>query len=145
MFISQISVFLENRRGTMRELTALLGSYNIDIRELSIADTQAFGIVRLLVRGEDTERAQALLRTAGYTAKLNHVICAQVDDKPNGLCSLLTIIERENLSVEYMYSFRTTQDGHALMILRLSEQDRGCEVLKAYGVRVLSQEEFDQI
>ena len=145
MFISQISVFLENRAGALRELTAVLGSANIDIRELSIADTQAFGIIRFIVRGEDAERTKDLLRGAGYTAKLNHVICAEVDDRPNGLCNLLTIIERESLSVEYMYSCRRTPDGHALMVLRLSEQERGYNVLSAYGVHVLTQEEFDAI
>lgn len=145
MFVSQISVFLENRPGALRELTAHLGSANIDIRELSIADTQAFGIIRFIVRGDEAERTKQLLRDAGYTAKLNHVICAQVDDRPNGLCNLLTIIEREKLSVEYMYSCRRTPDGHALMVLRLSEQERGYNVLNAYGVRMLTQEEFDNI
>ena len=145
MFIKQISVFLENRRGTLRELTALLGSGNIDIRELSIADTQAFGIIRLIIKDAETERALAMLKSAGYTARLNHVLCAEIDDRPNGLCSLLTIIERENMSVEYMYSCRRTADGHALMVLRLSEQERGYDVLNAYGVHMLTQEEFDAI
>ena len=66
-------------------------------------------------------------------------------DKPNGLCELLTVIEKENLSVEYIYSFRRTPARGATMILRLSEQERACKVLKEYGVRVLSQEEADAL
>lgn len=145
MFIKQISVFLENRPGTLREMTALLGSGNIDIREISVADTQQFGIVRLIVRSDVIDRAMALLKGAGYTASINNVICAEIDDKPSGLANLLTIIENEKLSVEYMYSFRRTADDHALMVLRLSEKERGLAVLKAYGVRLHSQEEIDQI
>lgn len=145
MFIKQISVFLENKPGAMRELTAVLGSGGIDIREISIADTQAFGIVRIILRSEVIDRAMALLRGAGYTARINHVICAEIVDKPNGLCELLTVIEKENLSVEYIYSFRRTPARGATMILRLSEQDRACKVLKEYGVRVLTQEEADAL
>ena len=145
MFIKQISVFLENKPGAMRELTAVLGSGNVDIREISVADTHAFGIVRMILRSDDIDRAMALLKGAGYTARVNHVICAEIADKPNGLCELLTVIEKENLSVEYIYSFRRTPERGATMILRLSEQDRACKVLKEYGVRVLTQEEADAL
>lgn len=145
MFIKQISVFLENRPGTLRELTSVLGSGNIDIRELSVADTQHFGIVRLIVKSDAIDSAMALLKGARYTAKINNVICAEIDDKPNGLANLLTIIENEKLSVEYMYSFRRGTDNHALMVLRLSEKDRGVAVLNAYGVKLHSQEEVDKL
>ena len=143
--VYQISVFLENRPGTLRELTAVLGSGNVDIRELSIADTQHFGIVRLIVKADAMDRAMELLKGAGYTSRVNNVICAEIDDKPSGLSNLLTIIENEKLSVEYMYSFRRTGDQHVLMILRLSEKERGLAVLNAYGVRLYSQEEVDSL
>ena len=145
MFIKQISVFLENKPGAMRELTAVLGSGGIDIREISIADTQAFGIVRIILRSEVIDQAMALLKGAGYTARINHVICAEIVDRPNGLSALLTVIEKENLSVEYIYSFRRTPERGATMILRLFEQERACKVLKEYGVRVLTQEEADAL
>jgi len=145
MFIKQISVFLENRPGTLREMTSVLGSGSIDIRELSVADTQHFGIVRLIVKADALDNAMALLKGAGYTAKINNVFCAEIDDKPNGLANLLTIIENEKLSVEYIYSFRRNNEGRALMVLRLSEKERGLAVLNAYGVRLYSQEEVDQI
>lgn len=145
MFIKQISVFLENIPGTLREMTAVLSSGGIDIRELSIADTQSFGIVRLIVRADSIDRAMDLLKGAGYMARINHVICAEIPDAPGGLCSLLTIIGENGLSVEYMYSCRRTAEGNALMVLRLSEQDRGCACLRARGVRVYSQEEVDKL
>jgi len=145
MFIKQISVFLENKPGALRELTAVLGSGNIDIREISVADTQSFGIVRMIMRSSDIDPAMALLRGAGYTARVNDVICAEIDDKPNGLCNMLTIIENEKLSIEYMYSFRRTGDGRALMVLRLCEKERGAAVLNAYGVRIHTQDEIDTL
>jgi len=145
MYIKQISVFLENRPGTLRELTALLGSGNIDIREISVADTASFGIVRMIIRSAQIERAMELLKGAGYTARINHVICAEIDDKPNGLSNLLTIIENEKMSVEYIYSFRRHSEGRAQMVLRLTENDRAYAVLNAYGVKIYGQEAVDQM
>lgn len=145
MFIKQISVFLENVPGALRELTALLSKGGIDIRELSVADTQSFGIVRLIVKADAIDRAMELLKAAGYMARINHVICAEIDDAPGGLCGLLSVIEENHLSVEYMYSCRRTAEGRALMVLRLSEQDRGAQALRARGVRIHTQEEMDAI
>lgn len=145
MFIKQISVFLENKPGALRELTAVLGSGKIDIREISVADTQSFGIVRMIMCSKDIDPAMALLRGAGYTARVNDVLCAEIDDKPNGLCNMLTIIENEKLSIEYMYSFRRTEDGRVLMVLRLGEKERGVAVLNAYGVKLHTQDEVDKL
>ena len=145
MFVKQISVFLENKPGALRELTAVLGSGNIDIREISVADTQSFGIVRMIMRSSDIDLAMNLLRGAGYTARVNDVICAEIVDKPNGLCNLLAIIENEKLSIEYMYSFRRNDNDKALMVLRLSEKERGVAVFNAYGVRIHTQAEIDTL
>lgn len=145
MFVKQISVFLENYRGALRELIALLGSANINIRALSVADTQAFGVVRIIVHSHDIDKALGLLKGAGYTARTNNVICAEVDDKPNGLCNLLSVIEKENISIEYMYSFFCTLEGRALMVLRLLEKERGLKVLEQYGVKLHNQADIDRV
>lgn len=144
MFIKQISVFLENRPGTLRELTGLLGSNGIDIRELSVADTQNFGIVRMIIRSEKLDECMNLLKASGYTARKNHVICAEIPDEAGGLAKLLGIIEDGSLSVEYMYSYRRTKSGSVLMVLRLSDQEKGCKLLQDSGIIVHSQEETDK-
>ncbi|MBR2699581.1 MAG: acetolactate synthase, partial [Clostridia bacterium] len=129
MFIKQISVFLENTPGSLREMTELLGKGGVDMLALSLADTQNFGIVRLIVHSEQIDPAVALLKQNGYIAKVNHVICAAVPDRPLGLCELLAIIEQAGLSVEYMYSFlRKAGDGTAHMILRLNDGARAAQV-----------------
>ena len=144
MFIKQISVFLENHLGALRELTSLLASAHIDIRELSIADTQNFGIIRMILRSEQMEEAMALLKQSGYTARINHVICAEIEDKAGGLCRLLTVLEENGQSVEYMYSFRRNSVGNVLMVMRLSDQEKGCKLLQESGFIVHTQEEADK-
>ena len=129
MFISQISVFLENKAGTLREMTDLLGKGGIDLLALSVADTQNFGIVRIIVHSDQIDPRMALLKDDGYVARVNHVICASVPDRPRGLSELLAVIDQAGLSVEYMYSFlRANTQGTAHMILRLNDGQRAAQV-----------------
>lgn len=146
MFIKQISVFLENTPGALREMTELLGKGGVDLLALSIADTQNFGIVRLIVNSEQIDPAVEMLKKGGYIAKVNHVICAEVPDRPLGLCELLAIIEQAGLSVEYMYSLqRNSGDGNAHMILRLNDGKRAAQIFSMKDVTMLSQEEVDAL
>ena len=122
MLIKQVSVFLENRPGTLRELTHLLGASGIDLMALSIADTQNYGIVRMIVSDDQVDGALRALRGSGFTARVNNVVCAEVEDRPLGLNALLETIESIGVSVEYLYSFLRATGERALIILRLSEQ-----------------------
>ena len=146
MFIQQLSIFLENNPGTLRAMTELLGKGGIDLLALSIADTQSFGIVRTIVTSSQIDKALVLLRENGYIAKVNHVICAAVPDRPLGLSELLAVIEQSKLSVEYMYSFlRAAEPGTARMILRLDDGKKAEEVFERSGIVMLGQEEVDQM
>lgn len=146
MFIKQISIFLENNVGTLRELTELLGKGGVDLLGLSIADTQNFGIVRVIVHSDQIDPAMALLKQSGYIAKVNHVICAAVPDRPLGLCELLTVIEQAGLSVEYMYSFlRKADNGSAHLILRLNDGQKAAKVFGMKNIALLTQEDVDAL
>ena len=145
MFIKQISVYLENTPGTLRELTQILGVNGIDLMALSIADTQNFGIVRIIVPDAQIDPALHAVRSAGYVAKVNNVICAIVEDRPLGLYDLLVAINEIGVSVEYLYSFLRATGDKALIILRLSEQDNAVKKLMDAGVKIMSQDEIDKM
>ena len=146
MFIKQISVFLENHPGALREMTELLGKGGVDLLALSVADTQNFGIIRIIIESAHVDQALQLLRDNGYIAKVNHVLCAEVPDRPLGLCELLTLIEKANLSVEYMYSFlRASRAGEAALIRRLSDGEKAARLFQVNNVKTLSQEEVDAL
>jgi len=144
--IKQLSVFLENNPGTLRAMTQTLGEGGIDLLALSLADTQSFGIVRMIVASDQIDPALNLLKENGYIAKVNHVICASVPDRPLGLSELLGVIEQAGLSVEYMYSFlRAHSPGNAQMILRMNDGTKAENVFELRDVRMLSQDEVDQL
>ncbi len=147
MFITQISVYLENDKGTLRMLTKTLGENDIDIIALSIADTTNFGIVRLVTKEADTEKAINKLRENGFVAKINHVICVAVPNRPAGLDGVLKIIEENNISIEYMYSLNYIIGNKALIVLRLSaenmEKEQIADLIASEGVVLVNQDEIN--
>ena len=103
MIVKQLSIFIENKAGSVGYITNLLGSNNINIRSLQIADSTDFGILRLIV--DNGSKALELVKNEGYTAKLNDVISVVVPDKPNGLNDLLKILTDNNVEISYLYVF----------------------------------------
>lgn len=145
MFVSQISVYLENVKGTLCRVTTLLESNKVDILALAIADTAGFGIVRFIVKEDDIQKTISILQASGYSARTNKVICVKVPNEPGGLNSVLTLMEDAGIAVEYLYSFNYSADGKALLIFRLSDQDAGITVLKQHNIRLVSQEEINAL
>ncbi|MDD4239232.1 MAG: hypothetical protein PHT62_11870 [Desulfotomaculaceae bacterium] len=145
MYITQISVYLENVRGTLREMTKLLAENDIDIVALSIADTTNFGIVRLVIREVSIDKAVNCMKNAGFMVKKNNVICICVPNKPGALDNVLAVIEETDVSIEYMYSFNYSVNGDALFILRLSDSERVMELFKERNIKMYSQEEINRL
>lgn len=140
MYVKQISVFVENTPGRLAHFTRLLGENHIDLVSLSVADTTNFGILRGIVA--DYEKAVQLLGENGYTVKLTDVLAVSVPDRPGGLADVLDALAQENVSVEYLYSFVRSLDGHALIILRVDQLEKAQQVLEKEGVKLLSQEQI---
>lgn len=145
MFITQISVYLENVRGTLRAMTKVLAENNIDIMALSIADTTNFGIVRLIIRGSSIDKAVDCLKSAGFIVKKSNVICVGVCNQAGALDKVLEVIEETDISIEYMYSFNYNLNGDALFVLRLSDTERIIELLKERNIRMYSQDKIDKL
>lgn len=140
MFIKQISVFIENRSGRLAELAQVLAENKIDLLALAVADTTNFGLLRLVVN--DTEKAAAALRSAGYTDKTTDVIAVAVPDAPGGMARVLEMLHKEGIAIEYMYSLVRRVGEQAVLILRLDDPDRGVALFEKNGVKMLSQAEL---
>jgi len=116
MNVKQISIFLENKKGRLAELTRVLADNNIDISALSIADTTDFGILRLIVNQPDM--AEKVLKERGFAVKSTEVVAIGVNDEPGGLAAALDVLEKENIGIEYMYAFVSKTENEALVIIR---------------------------
>src|SRR5512138_2665287 len=129
MKIRQLSLFLENRPGQLRVPVKVLGDAGIDILTMSLADTQQFGILRIVVR--DWERAKALLEGAGVVVNVTEVLAVDVPDRPGGLAGVLEAFEKAELGIEYMYAFAASRERgqYATLLFRLADPDRAAKVL----------------
>ena len=140
MYVKQISVFIENTPGKLAHFTRLLGDHGIDLVSLSIADTTDFGILRCIVA--DDEKAMRLIEEAGYTARRTDVLAVTVPDRPGGLADILEILIRNEIAIDYLYSFVRNTGKNALIVFKVAEIDRAQEILKAHQVHFLTQEEI---
>jgi hypothetical protein len=143
MYISQISIFLENVRGSLRQMTELLGEKGVNLLALSIADTNGFGIVRIIVKSGETVRTLEIMHQAGYIAKSSHVLCVRVPHKPMGLAKVLACLDDAGISVEYIYSFYRSTLDESYIIIRPSDLERSVNVLETAGISTAGQEEVD--
>jgi hypothetical protein len=136
MKIHQLSLFLENRPGQLRVPCKLLADAGIDIRTLSLADTQQFGILRLIV--QDWQRARAMLEKGGCVVNITEVVAIEVPDRPGGMLEILSVIEQAGMTVEYMYAFSVGAGDKAVLIFRFEDADAAIRVLTQAGVNILS-------
>ena len=135
MRVKQISVFLENKAGRLADVTAILAENAVNIRTLSLADTSDFGVLRLIV--DHTEKAEKVLRQNGCTVRMTDVVAVEVKDQPGGLHTILDLLRKAGINVEYMYAFVQQSGNNAIMIFRFDQTDSAISVLKTHGIPVL--------
>jgi len=135
MKIKQISLFLENKPGHLNAICRTLAEAGINIVTLSLADTQQFGIVRLIV--EEWQKAKDVLEAAGYVVNVREVVAAAVSDRPGGMAEMLDIIGKAGVNIEYMYAFTFRHGKEAVLVFRFDNPDRAIEALKDAGRDVL--------
>ena len=144
MYVKQVSVYLENVRGSLRDMTKTLAENNVDLLALSIADTANFGIVRLIVREKEIPVTIECMRSAGFMVRMDEVICVAVPNRPAGLDHVLAILDEAALAVEYIYSLTLSLQDAALLVIRASDNKKAAEVLMKDGITLYGQEALNQ-
>ena len=144
MSVKQISVFLENKAGTLESMTDVLGKNQVDMRALSLAETKDFGIVRIIV--DDVYEATTVLKEAGYIHTLTPVVVIAIPDEPGGLKKILKIFTKAGVNIEYMYAFLGGADAkHAYMVFRPDDTKTAASAAKAAGMRLVDQEDISSL
>ena len=140
MTVKQISVFLENRPGALAEFTKILEMSSIDLRALSLAESEDFGIVRVIV--DDPYKTIRILKEEGYICSVTKVIAVEIADKPGSLVKMLNVLGDNNVNLEYSYAFLAKKANSAFMILRVADNDKAIKVLTQNGIRPICHEEM---
>ena len=140
MTVKQISVFLENRPGKIAEFTELLSENGIDMRALSLAEAEDFGIVRMIV--DQVYNTSTVLKDAGYVFSITNVVAVAIPDEPGGLNKVIHVLGKNEVNVDYMYAFTGRKAGVANMIFRVTDNQKAIDVLLANNIKPISQEDL---
>lgn len=133
MTVRQISVFIENKPGMMVKITDALGNAGVDIRALSLADTQDFGILRLIVN--DTDKAREALKEVGCITSVTDVIVAELPDVPGAMTNTVRILADNGINIEYIYAFVSPEKNKkAYIVFRIKDTEKASEVLTGEGI-----------
>ena len=135
MAITQLSVFLMNQPGALVDVIKAISDAKINIRALSIAEANDFGILRIIV--SDTDLVSSLLGKK-YLISRTEVVAARMDDRSGALYPLLVSLSEANINIEYMYAFTGNNPEEAYVVFRVNDVKTAEEVLNANGVMTLS-------
>ncbi|MBN2247295.1 MAG: ACT domain-containing protein [Coriobacteriia bacterium] len=138
MVIKQLSVFIANESGRVSEVTGLIGDAGINIRGFSVSDTADYGILRLVVDRPDD--AFAVLTAAGFTVRLDDVICIDLPDVPGGLSAVLKVVSDAGVNIEYVYSLIAT-----FVVINVGDVDRALRLLSDRPVKLVSQTDLSAV
>lgn len=143
MAINQLTIFVENKRGTIVSVTNILASHNINIRALSIAETENFGILRLIVNDEIT--AKRILSEHGFLINVTEVVGVKIGDAPGKLSGALSVLDRAEINVEYLYAFMARTEKHAYVVLRVEDNAKAEKVLENAGYHLITEQDINKL
>ena len=143
MSIKQLTVFVENKQGTMVSITDLLAENNVNIRALSIAETEDIGILRLIVNDEAS--AENTLKDNGYLIKVTEVVGVKIGDAPGKLSAALGVLDKSNINVEYLYAFMARTEKHAYVVLRVEDNAKAERSLEDAGFHLITEQDINKL
>ena len=143
MALKQLTVFIQNKKGTVVSVTEILSKNNVNLRALSIAETQDFGILRLIVSDEKT--AERVLSENGYLIKTIDVVGVKISDEPGKLTEALAVLDNADINVEYLYAFMARTAKHAYVVLRVENNEVAEKVLENAGFKMISETDIDKL
>ena len=143
MAIKQLTVFVPNRKGSIVEVTDIISKNDINIRALSIAETEDFGILRLIVNDDST--AEKVLKEHDYLIKTVDVVGVKIGDEPGKLTSALAVLDKENINVEYLYAFMARTEKHAYVVLRVENNELTETALEKAGFHIITEADVNKL
>ena len=139
MAIRQISVFVENQKGKLYETLKVIADEGVNIRALSVADTNDFGVLRLIT--SDTDKTKEVL-SHDCVVNTTTVIAAKLEDRVGALCDVIHMLALADINIEYVYAFTASEDFGAYVVIRVDDVEKAEQALIAKNVPILSEEDI---
>ena len=139
MKIKQLSIFLQNRMGSLSKPLEVLTVADVNIRAMCMADTSEFGILRLVV--DNPEKGKEALEQNNFLVKMTEIIGVEMNDSPGGLTSVLNTIKENNIDLEYVYAFTHEKKDKAILLLHTDDMDGLINSLNKNNITIVPSEE----
>ena len=143
MSIKELSIFVENKKGSLVEIYETLSHAEVDIRAMSISDTQDFGILRLIV--SDAAKAAEALKQAHCIVSVTDVIGVTVSDQAGSLAKVVRLLTDNDVNIEYMYAFITVSKQYAYVVFRVADNDVATKILESNGVTLVTEKDIENL
>ena len=143
MALKQLTVFVENKQGSVIPVTDALANHNVNIRALSIAETEGFGILRLIVDNEAV--AEKVLLDEGYLIKITEVVGVKIGDAPGKLSAALKVLKEAGINMEYLYAFMARTERHAYVVLRVENNADAESALEKAGFHLITDADVNKL
>lgn len=141
MTVRQLSIFMENKSGTLLRVLNLLKEAGISLIASNIADTVEYGICRILCG--DPQRAHDVLRQGGVAVALSDVFAIEMDNKVGRAADVISTLADQGLSITYLYSFLV--GGHGVIIFRTDDNPRAANAIEQSQFETISEEQLDKL
>lgn len=138
--IKQLSVFVENRPGSLMKVTSALTEEGINIRAVASFDTPEFGILRMVV--DKPREAKEALTKRGFVVRIHDVIAVELIDKQGNLNQMLSILASGNINVNYIYSFVIREGQAPVMVFNTNDFEEAAQILEHHGVKMIEEAEL---
>lgn len=139
MKIKQLSIFLQNKKGSLYDALDVLSKNGVNIRALSLADTSDFGILRVVV--DNPQKGQNVLEENHFLVKITDIIAIEMNDTPGGLSYVLKTIKENNIDLEYLYAFTHDKQDKAILLLHTDDLDNLIAILNKNDIVIVSPQE----
>lgn len=133
MYMKQVSVFIENRKGRLDDVLETLKSEKVNIQSLSLADTSDYGVLRLIV--SEPQRAHDSLKAGGFSAMMTDVLAITLTHQVGTLQKIIGVLGKEGINIEYMYSISSGTEKMPL-VLKTSDLERTLQIAKEQGAEI---------
>ena len=143
MALKQLTVFVENKQGSVVSVTDTLAAHNVNLRALSIAETEGFGILRLIV--DDEQAAEKVLAEEGYLIKITDVVGVKIGDAPGKLTEALRVLNKADINMEYLYAFMARTERHAYVVLRVQDNAKAESALEQAGYHIITEADINKL
>lgn len=138
--IRQLSVFVENKPGSLMDVTSKLTEAHVNIRAVATFDTPEFGILRLVV--DKPAEAKGYLTERGFVVRVREVMGVELEDKKGNLNQMLAILADGKININYIYSFVIREGKAPVMVFNTDDFEKAAQILKEANVKIVEESDL---